>query len=416
MANAPAHNPQEFVVTSLAGPPTDKRALKIVQSQVWNGEHPMSLGHPMHSVLERTDKGVRIRQVSAPAGEVMVNPVDEIAFDDLRPDKVIEVRNPSKKGTQRPLLLSIRAVTPLNQPVAGWQPRAVPVEFPKELERQREYRTSLAAIFGVTLLCWIGLQLWHPTPPPPDQVIPPEFAKLLLSPALKTRAAESKGGGDQKAPSYNVVQAFQSAAVKKTTSNLLNANAAKALLSKSNLLDAASSKTVVNQLFSAGNTMKQLSAGGGGSGSLGKSIGNVSLVGGGKDGAAGTGYAGTGKGGPGVAGQGNGMLSVASNAIQMDEGLTKDEVGKVIRQHLAEVRYCYESAMLRTPHLEGKLVAAFLIGREGSVTQSSTKETSGDEGLDRCILDRLGKWQFPHPRGKEAVHVSYPFIFKVLGT
>jgi TonB family protein len=98
------------------------------------------------------------------------------------------------------------------------------------------------------------------------------------------------------------------------------------------------------------------------------------------------------------------------------EGLTKDEVGEVIHRHLSEVRYCYESAMLRTPDIEGKLLVAFTIGGQGAVTAADVKQsTLPDPRLDDCILRRLVSWKFPKPRGGVDVAVTYPFIFKTLG-
>jgi TonB family protein len=100
----------------------------------------------------------------------------------------------------------------------------------------------------------------------------------------------------------------------------------------------------------------------------------------------------------------------------VDEGLTKDEVGEVIHRHLSEVRYCYESAMLRTPDVEGKLMTNFVIGPNGMVKSTEVKSSSlPDARLDDCILRRLATWKFPLPRGGIDVAVTYPFIFKTLG-
>jgi TonB family protein len=100
----------------------------------------------------------------------------------------------------------------------------------------------------------------------------------------------------------------------------------------------------------------------------------------------------------------------------VEQGLTKDEVGEVIHKHLSEVRYCYESAMIRSPDIEGKLLVSFVIGGTGMVKSSEVKSsTLSDARLDDCILRRLGTWKFPTPRGGIDVAVTYPFIFKTLG-
>ena len=100
----------------------------------------------------------------------------------------------------------------------------------------------------------------------------------------------------------------------------------------------------------------------------------------------------------------------------VDEGLTKDEVGEVIHKHLSEVRYCYESAMIRSPDIEGKLMTDFTINGQGIVKSADVKSsTLPDPRLDDCIIRRLVTWKFPKPRGGVDVAVAYPFIFKSLG-
>ena len=118
----------------------------------------------------------------------------------------------------------------------------------------------------------------------------------------------------------------------------------------------------------------------------------------------------------GVKGQGQAFVSMDVAGAAVDEGLTKDEVGEVIHRHLSEVRYCYESAMIRSPDLEGKLMVNFTIAGTGMVKSTEVKSsTLPDPRLDDCILRRLATWKFPNPRGGIDVAVTYPFIFKTLG-
>jgi TonB family protein len=147
------------------------------------------------------------------------------------------------------------------------------------------------------------------------------------------------------------------------------------------------------------------------------------VVGGSKDGSivkvsvggGGGGYGRGGGGGGGIAGQGQGVLNLNLADAEVDEGLSKDEVGKVIHAHISEIRYCYESSMIRSPDIEGKLVIDFVIGGKGSIRTAKVKESSvRDSRLDECILSRLAKWEFPKPKAGVDVAVSYPFIFKKL--
>ncbi len=113
---------------------------------------------------------------------------------------------------------------------------------------------------------------------------------------------------------------------------------------------------------------------------------------------------------------GRNWVDLDSLAATVEEGLTRDEVGQVIHKHMKEIRYCYETAMIRSPDLEGKLVVEFTIGRQGAVRSSGVRTSSvPDQRLDDCVLSRLVAWKFPQPKGGIEVAVTYPFIFKSLG-
>jgi hypothetical protein len=118
-----------------------------------------------------------------------------------------------------------------------------------------------------------------------------------------------------------------------------------------------------------------------------------------------------------VNGQGHGQLEIGLNTADasVDEGLTKDEVAKVIHSHMNEIRYCYESAILKDPNLAGKLLVDFKINASGIVPNAGISEHSlNDLGVSQCLLGKLKSWKFPQPRGGVMVAVSYPFIFKSL--
>jgi TonB family protein len=113
---------------------------------------------------------------------------------------------------------------------------------------------------------------------------------------------------------------------------------------------------------------------------------------------------------------GKNWVDLDSLAATVEEGLTKDEVGQIIHKHMKEIRYCYETAMIRSPDVEGKLVVHFTIGNQGSVRSTGVRSsTVPDQRLDDCVLGRLAGWKFPNPKGGIEVAVTYPFIFKSLG-
>ncbi|NCN28384.1 energy transducer TonB [bacterium] len=153
----------------------------------------------------------------------------------------------------------------------------------------------------------------------------------------------------------------------------------------------------------------------GAGGSKGDSIVKVAMAGAGNANAYDVGGSSAGLGIGGVDGQGEGFLSLNLQEAFIDEGLSRDEVGRVIHSNISEIRYCYESSMIRKPDLEGKLVVDFTIAASGRVRSANVNKSSvRDERLNECILKRLARWEFPKPKSGVEVAVSYPFIFKRL--
>jgi hypothetical protein len=90
--------------------------------------------------------------------------------------------------------------------------------------------------------------------------------------------------------------------------------------------------------------------------------------------------------------------------------LDKEIVRRVVRQHLNEVRYCYEQALVRQPSLAGRVVTMFTIGAKGDVIVSAlASSTLGAPLAESCIVAAPKRWQFPAPEGGGLVTVSYPF-------
>lgn len=108
-------------------------------------------------------------------------------------------------------------------------------------------------------------------------------------------------------------------------------------------------------------------------------------------------------GSPALAGPGTEEAAVQGS-------LDKEVIRRVIRQHLGEVKQCYEAQLKTSPNLAGRVMAHFTIGPDGKVTESSIQESSlGSPACEKCIADAVRGWEFPKPRGGKVV-VSYPFV------
>lgn len=154
-----------------------------------------------------------------------------------------------------------------------------------------------------------------------------------------------------------------------------------------------------------------------GSGGGGLSMSSVGLGalgtrgrGGGGDG---TGY---GEGAAGLGKKADRDINISAGSPIIMGSLDKEIIRRVIKQHLAQIRYCYEKELVRHPGLFGKVATRFTIAATGRVQQASVSQsTLKNAEVERCITAKIRTWKFPKPKGGGIVIVKYPFIFKTAG-
>jgi TonB family protein len=153
-----------------------------------------------------------------------------------------------------------------------------------------------------------------------------------------------------------------------------------------------------------------------GTGTGGGGVGNTIGVGdiGTKGRGGGLGGYGTGVGGLGR--KGSADVGIDSSEAVIMGSLDKELIRRVIQQHRSQIRYCYESELVRNPKLGGKVAVKFVITADGGVSSAVTAQsTLHDATVESCINARVKSWQFPKPKGGGIVVVTYPFLFKQSG-
>jgi len=129
---------------------------------------------------------------------------------------------------------------------------------------------------------------------------------------------------------------------------------------------------------------------------------------------AGTGVVGDAKN-VGFKGGGQATVSVRAGDPLVSGGLTQEEILKVIRTNINQVKNCYERWLQRVPGAQGKMKIQFVVALDGSVLSTSVSSgTISDSQMSECVLGRIKKWKFPEPRGGKSVTVNYPFNFDPL--
>jgi hypothetical protein len=306
--------------------------------------------------------------------------------------------------------------------------------------RKIAFSTLGAAVFVILMLIVVSLV------DIPDEVpiekLPERFARLVVDPTaiqeiatgINPRAGDGENGDGSDAPkqantpqdvpkskskikiskamrkkvhSKGVLAALGDSKVKKQMANILKQG-----LSFSKKFSKTMSVKKYNE-----KTDRRLAAISKGSGS------RVKSVNGGKGGTSRdlVGKVGTKGRGGGKKGYGKGVMGrrIAAN-VQVDDvntvikgALEREEIERVIKRNLPQIRYCYERELKLNPNLNGKVVSHFTIGKTGGVVSANIMEsTLQGSAVGTCIARRISRWVFPKPRGGGIVRVKYPFLFQ----
>jgi len=150
--------------------------------------------------------------------------------------------------------------------------------------------------------------------------------------------------------------------------------------------------------------------GGGGTGEGTIGLGNFGTIGKGGGGGSGSGY---GRGAGGLGGRRARAPDVIPGQANVRGSLDKEIIRRIIRRHINEVKYCYETELVKKPDLSGRVAVQFTIAASGQVIASVLQSsTMGNIRVENCVVQAVRRWEFPKPMGGGIVIVSYPFNFQ----
>src|SRR5262249_35457417 len=125
-------------------------------------------------------------------------------------------------------------------------------------------------------------------------------------------------------------------------------------------------------------------------------------------GTKGRGTGGTGYGTGGLGNKGNAQIHVEGAEADFAGGMDKEAIRRVIREHLREIRNCYEKELQHSPDLYGKVVLEWDIEEGGRVSRCVVKSNAlGNDAVAGCLASRLKMWKFPDPPKDQIGRVSY---------
>ena len=156
----------------------------------------------------------------------------------------------------------------------------------------------------------------------------------------------------------------------------------------------------------SGMGLKSLGGRGGGGDGSGLGLARIGTNG------IGGGLANYGDGKGGLRGKESGEIGLGPEKPQVQGSIDPELIRKVVHDHRAQIRTCYETQLTAKPSLSGKIISAWTIDQSGAVTEAHTQEsTMHDRAVETCVSSKIKTWRFPIPKGGGEVFVTYPFIF-----
>lgn len=118
--------------------------------------------------------------------------------------------------------------------------------------------------------------------------------------------------------------------------------------------------------------------------------------------------------GEGVGGFGEtGKSTLETGAMEVEGGLTKDDIRKALAENRRAIRNCYERSLMVKKDLQGRLTLKWRIAPSGSVVSIAIQSSDlNSPSLDSCVLEIVKGIQFAQAPNKLPTTVIYPFVFQ----
>jgi hypothetical protein len=147
-----------------------------------------------------------------------------------------------------------------------------------------------------------------------------------------------------------------------------------------------------------------------GSGTLDTGLGSGAGVAGNGRGRSGTGT-GTGGGGTGTGnGRGGERRLAAAPVSASGQGLSPEQISRVVRARSGAFRACYESAAARDPKLQGGVTVNFTVSTTGAVTARIANSSLANPRVESCVLRMFNRLQFP--TADKPTSANWPLVFR----
>ena len=95
-----------------------------------------------------------------------------------------------------------------------------------------------------------------------------------------------------------------------------------------------------------------------------------------------------------------------------EDCLEKQDLDRVVKQRMGEIRGCFQRASQQDPDLAGEVVVRFQVTASGAIGSATIKRsTLQNSVVEACIREQFLKMVFPRPPGNKPIQASYPVVF-----
>ena len=114
----------------------------------------------------------------------------------------------------------------------------------------------------------------------------------------------------------------------------------------------------------------------------------------------------------GIGGKGSVAIEAGGMGAEFVGSIDREQVRRVIRSILSQIKSCYERQLRSNPDLEGKIVIRFDIHAEGKIKSSAPVDATGVmKVVGECVAARIKEQRMPEPPEGSYAEVDYPFVF-----
>jgi TonB family protein len=146
-----------------------------------------------------------------------------------------------------------------------------------------------------------------------------------------------------------------------------------------------------------------------GSGTLDTGLGTGAGIAGNGRGRSGNG-SGTGGTGSGAGGRGGERRLAAAVTSAPGQGLSPEQISRVVRARAGAFRACYESAAARDPKLQGGVTVSFTVSPSGSVNARIANSSLANPRVESCVLRMFNRLSFP--TADKPTSANWPLVFR----